>query len=192
MYEKNHDRSETQYLPARLFPCKLRIKKAFSLAEMMVVMLILSLVIAASMPIITKQRHAGSSALAGLETDLATLTTAVTDLTTRLDALDACPSTMVKVVDLCVAKTDASAAANWATASTLCWDQYLRLPSIEELNMMYVYRNTIGGFSSAYYWSATVEYYNLYISTWVQHFSTGEQYYTLKSDTYRVRCVRSF
>ena len=178
-----------------IFPCKLRIKKAFTLAEMMVVMLILSLVIAASMPIITKRRHAGSSALAGLQTDLATLTTAVTDLTTRLDVLEAasggsCPSTMVNVFGLCVAKTDASAAASWDSANSICGGQGLRLPSSAELYIMYDFHGAIGGFSSAYYWSATVENNFLNIA-WSQDFSTGVQNYNNEFNTYRVRCVRS-
>jgi len=159
-------------------------------------MLILSLVIAASMPIITKRRHAGSSALAGLQTDLATLTIAVTDLTTRLDALEessggSCPSTMVKVVDLCVAQADASASATWVDANALCWSQGLRLPSVDELNMVYAYRGTIGGFSSVGYWSATVEDSNGNDVAWAQAFRTGNQVYAGKYYAYRVRCVRS-
>ena len=163
----------------------------------MVVMLILSLVIAASMPIITKQRHAGSSALTALSTAVANLTTTVSDLTTRLDTLESnvveCPNTMKKVVDLCVANADATSSTSnfdWADANTSCLNQGLglRLPSVEELNAMYTLRATIGGFSSAWYWSAT-SYNSDY--AYSQYFGNGSQDIGYKLSGYRVRCVRS-
>ena len=197
MYVKNYNRSETQCLhththPPTTFPCKLRIKKAFSLAEMMVVMLILSLVIAASMPIITKQRHAGSSALTALSTAVANLTTTVSDLTTRLDTLESnvveCPNTMVQVANLCVANADASGLIEWYAANTLCSSLGLRLPSDGELNAMYTLRAAIGGFYGNAYWSATE--YNT-IHAWLQYFDSGLQDYLNKSTGRSVRCVRS-
>ena len=64
-----------------------------------------------------------------------------------------------------------------------------RLPTKEELNLMYLHKDKIGGFVEGYYWSSTE--YGAYLA-WVQDFSNGDQYYYSKdgTDTY-VRAVRS-
>jgi len=156
---------------------------------MMVVLLVLSLIIAASMPIITKQRHARS---------VDSTTTSTTTSTPT------CPDTMVKVVDLCVAKTD-SGSGTWEAAKAQCWGEGLRLPTIEELGTMYYYRDTIGGFRSSQYWSATTEndyyYYAIYNYggspsnigdfAWYLEFSTGRPVYYIKPGANYVRCVRN-
>ena len=199
---KNDDRSQTQYLRTHTHYSLFSLKhRAFSLAEMMVVMLILSLVLAASVPIMTRQHNTESTALAQLRTDL---TTAINDLTTRLDALEGssgeeeaeCPDTMVKVVDLCVAKTDAGN-YTWNNAKVACYNQGMRLPTIEELRILFDYRNTIGGFSSsAYYWSAT-ENYDL-SDGWGDCFAAIWQFTAGalpddngKAMSFRVRCVKN-
>jgi hypothetical protein len=70
-----------------------------------------------------------------------------------------------------------------------------RLPSKDELNMMYTKKDAIGGFANVYYWSSTV-YDNL--NAWVQSFYNGLQIYYTKesllddSNTVRVRAVRAF
>jgi hypothetical protein len=70
----------------------------------------------------------------------------------------------------------------------------MRLPNKEELNLLYLNRLTIGGFSSAY-WSSTEDDDGDggdADGVWYQSFSTGEQYLTSdKGGTYRVRCVRN-
>ena len=91
---------------------------------------------------------------------------------------------------LCVAASDAGT-YTWQDGVNACAAQGMRLPSSAELNTMYLNQATIGGFSSAYYWSATVEYFNGLNYAWVQYFSTGEQYYGNEDGAYRVRCVRS-
>ena len=68
------------------------------------------------------------------------------------------------------------------------------LPSINELNQMYINKTTleaVSGFSafSSYYWSST-EYDNFY--AWVQFFSFGGQYNGFKDGTNIVRAVRAF
>ncbi len=66
------------------------------------------------------------------------------------------------------------------------------LPSKSVLNTMYIYKNEIGGFFSAYYWSST-EYSSGSNYVWLQHFSTGNQtsyYNNGKNGDHRVRCVR--
>lgn len=64
------------------------------------------------------------------------------------------------------------------------------LPSKSVLNTMYIYKNEIGGFSSAYYWSSTSAndgYYVFYQS----FYNDGREKYTSnKNEYYRVRCIR--
>ncbi|MFT7428503.1 MAG: hypothetical protein ACI9IZ_000987, partial [Nonlabens sp.] len=87
-----------------------------------------------------------------------------------------------------------SAAAICANYGDLKW----YLPSIEELNLMYMNigqgnalgLGNIGSFSPAYYWSSTE---NDYYNAWIQFFTNGYQGYNAKSRTYNsVRAVRAF
>jgi competence protein ComGC len=182
---------------------------------MMVVMFILSLVLAAAAPIITKRaiQDGGMeskvkalittvnnmiTAIDGINTTINDINTAMNVLKTRIDALESgsgtakCDTSQVKVLDLCVAKTDISASSTWDNANTLCWAQGLRLPTQEELKIMYYYKNTIGNFSAAIYWSATLQGYNVdYDIAWNQNFSSGAQYCNAFYNPNRVRCVRS-
>ena len=63
------------------------------------------------------------------------------------------------------------------------------LPSKDELNQMYNQRNTIGGFTSNYYWSSTQS-----SSTYAyyQNFSSGSQSTADKDYGYYVRCIRRY
>lgn len=61
------------------------------------------------------------------------------------------------------------------------------LPSKDELNAMYVYRSTIGGFYNNYYWSSTASSTSF---AWYQSFSDGSQSTNNKTNYYRVRPVR--
>ena len=63
------------------------------------------------------------------------------------------------------------------------------LPSLDELNKLYLNRVAIGGFTDALYWSST-EYDNYF--GWTQDFGNGVQYYNYKDFTYFVRAVRAF
>jgi len=63
------------------------------------------------------------------------------------------------------------------------------LPSLDELNQMYLNRVAIGGFESADYWSSS-EYDASH--AWYQVFDSGDQGGFRKTDTYRVRAVRAF
>ena len=63
-----------------------------------------------------------------------------------------------------------------------------RLPTKEELNVMYINRDTIGGFSTSFYWNSTEFNANL---AWFQYFSNGSQDYGYKYFNLLVRCVRS-
>ena len=63
------------------------------------------------------------------------------------------------------------------------------LPSREELFLMYVHKETIGGFKNDYYWSST-EFSS--ISAWSQNFFNGSQFNLNKSLPYSVRAIRAF
>jgi prepilin-type N-terminal cleavage/methylation domain-containing protein len=185
---------------------KTGIKTGFSLAEMMIVMLIVSIVMAFTAPMLTKITALANikKDIADLKTGLDNLTKTVNDLTTatsngfndvqtnltgldtRLDTLESneddesgCPDNFVRVFDLCIPKTDQSSGTDWNTANAICSNAGMRLPNKQELNLLYLNKNTIGGFCTISscnpdYWSSTKEGYGL-LNAWVQHFSSGEQ-----------------
>jgi hypothetical protein len=63
------------------------------------------------------------------------------------------------------------------------------LPSINQLNQMYLNRAAIGGYAAGTHWSSTE-----FDSTiaWYQYFIDGSQDGTNKDNTYNVRAVRAF
>lgn len=63
------------------------------------------------------------------------------------------------------------------------------LPSKEELNLLYMQKEMIGGFSPFAYWSSTEFDENL---AWFQNFSNGQQIKSDKITSYAVRPIRSF
>ncbi len=63
------------------------------------------------------------------------------------------------------------------------------LPSKEELNILFLNKDIIGGFSKDGYWSSTEDDEN---TAWSQLFKDGKQLLLPKKQTPRVRCVRSF
>jgi hypothetical protein len=63
------------------------------------------------------------------------------------------------------------------------------LPSKHELNLLYIERAAVGGFTTNYYWSST-EVDGDY--AWSQSFTSGVQYSLIKNYTFYVRAVRAF
>ena len=64
-----------------------------------------------------------------------------------------------------------------------------RLPTKDELDLLYENKNKIGGFALSDYWSSTeVDNDNV----WLQNFTDGVQYSFIKTVTYNVRAVRAF
>jgi hypothetical protein len=63
------------------------------------------------------------------------------------------------------------------------------LPSKHELNLLYIERAAVGGFTTNYYWSST-EYGTL--DAWLQIFNSGYQFYDNKASQDGVRAVRAF
>nr|NQU92812.1 DUF1566 domain-containing protein [Bacteroidota bacterium] len=80
-------------------------------------------------------------------------------------------------------------------AARICKDLILNyfpdwyLPSKDELNKLYLNKEAIGGFASAYYWSSTESNNN---SAWKQYFGNGNQSSWGKTLTYFVRAIRAF
>ena len=63
------------------------------------------------------------------------------------------------------------------------------LPSKDELNELFLKKDTVGGFSTDFYWSSS-EYDAS--RAWLQTFSNGNLFSIVKSATYYVRPVRAF
>ncbi|MDR0981863.1 MAG: DUF1566 domain-containing protein [Culturomica sp.] len=89
----------------------------------------------------------------------------------------------------------------WSTANSLCQNSILdgytdwRLPTKDELAVLYIERNTIGNFVTAsnnnpWYWSSTAYGSNSNYH-WIQNFSSGGQSYEGNDYSNRCRCVRS-
>jgi TolB-like protein len=86
---------------------------------------------------------------------------------------------------------------NWQTAVTLAQNydgggfQDWRLPTRDELNLMYVNlkARNLGGFGSGFYWSSSRS--DNYYPTWSQRFSDGNQTNSNMNNTYSVRAVRA-
>lgn len=66
-----------------------------------------------------------------------------------------------------------------------------RLPTKEELDILYQYKNKIGGFAANVYWSSSEEGYGFF-SAWDQDFANGNQVLIRKSNIRYVRVVRAF
>ena len=115
------------------------------------------------------------------------------------DSTDGLPSSaQIKIIEepvrigkLEVAQNDFTNQCNWRDAVKACSSlgEGWRLPTKDELNLMYINRVVIGGFATKIYWSSTE-----YVSTlsWLQDFSSGNQIGINKNDAGYVRAVRAF
>ena len=73
------------------------------------------------------------------------------------------------------------------TVDGVTYDDWF-LPSKDELNLLYLNNEAVGGFADGYYWSSTIsEYYD----AWTQNFYNGYQT-DANYDTDMVRAVRAF
>jgi hypothetical protein len=97
---------------------------------------------------------------------------------------------------LVAAKEDLSQSLTWQQAIAACREyrgggfSNWRLPSKEELNMLYTHRFAIGGFTERYYyWTSTESDRN---DAWDQSFRTGEHNLGYKLDSNFARPVRVF
>jgi hypothetical protein len=90
---------------------------------------------------------------------------------------------------------------NWEDGKKACAEigDGWRLPTKDELNLLYENKDEIGGFYPEYYWSSSVgekDEWNVF--PWIQYFnSSGAQYFNYEGDPgphndYRVRAVKSY
>jgi len=98
--------------------------------------------------------------------------------------------TPTTIGNLQVAQFGFSEKLTWGDAKVACakLGEGWRLPTKDELNILYQNKNKIGVFASGYYWSFT-EYDNN--SGWRQNFDSGEQDDYYKTCRYSVRAVCS-
>ena len=88
-----------------------------------------------------------------------------------------------------------SAQGSGSYAAILCDQLVLKgfsdwfLPSKDELNVLFVRRAEVGGFTNGFYWSSTEHGEG---SAWEQAFNTGTQYYANKNFPIRIRAIRAF
>jgi len=63
------------------------------------------------------------------------------------------------------------------------------LPSKDELNLLYLQKDVVGGFSGSYYWTSSSDDTT---GAWVHNFFNGAQFALPKDTGQRVRAVRAF
>jgi hypothetical protein len=96
---------------------------------------------------------------------------------------------------LIVSKEDLSATADWDEAMQYCGEYDAggfhdwRLPTIDELNLLYENKNLVGSFVRFSYWSST-EYAEHF--AWFQNFHNGNRDNDFKDNTCYVRAIRAF
>jgi hypothetical protein len=96
----------------------------------------------------------------------------------------------IKIGSLEVAQNDFPNQMKWDDAEKACaalgsgW----RLPTKDELYMLYSYKGTIGGFADRFYWSSMEKGGT---DAWFQHLGHGYQYFTIKNYLYNIRAVRT-
>ena len=97
----------------------------------------------------------------------------------------------IKIENLEVAQYDFLEKMNLFDAKAACTrlGKDWRLPTKDELNVMYKNKNRIGGFADNYYWSST-EYEGNF--AWIQNFDDGLQTSAGKNYAVYVRAIRAF
>jgi hypothetical protein len=78
---------------------------------------------------------------------------------------------------------------DWEDAMKICEDggDGWRLPTREELHLMWLNKDSIGGFKASFYWSSSDAKFG---NAWNQSFSSGNQDFNDKTITFYVRPVR--
>ena len=90
-----------------------------------------------------------------------------------------------------VAQYDFEEEMTWDNAKAACakLGKGWRLPTKDELNVMYKNKDRIGGFADNYYWSSTELEVNF---AWNQYFGSGGQSKESKVNSSYVRAIRAF
>ena len=100
--------------------------------------------------------------------------------------------TPIKIGNLEVAQNDFPKGMAWIEAKNACANlgSGWRLPTKNELNLMYLNKDKIGGFAINFYWSSTESGSS---NAWWQNFFSGSQNVSNKDGYNRnVRAVRAF
>ena len=94
------------------------------------------------------------------------------------------------IENLEIAHIDFLNTMNWEGANFSCFKlkDGWRLPTKDELNILYLNKEKIGGFKLDGYWSATEESSDM---AWYQYFTEGGQWKDLKKKNFYVRAVRT-
>jgi len=97
----------------------------------------------------------------------------------------------IKIGNLEVMTEDLGKMMTWDEAKKACKNlgDGWRLPTKDELNLLYENKEKIGGFANGFYWSSTEYGGN---GAWVQDFLYGYQNTNGKSGSNYVRAVRAF
>jgi len=97
----------------------------------------------------------------------------------------------IRIGNLEVAQNDFPKEMTWYDAKKACTDlgNGWRLPTKDELNLLYINKDKIGGFASDYCWSST-EFNSS--TAWKQYFDNGRQDYNDETSKSNVRAVRAF
>ena len=97
----------------------------------------------------------------------------------------------MKIGSLEVAEHDFPEKMYWKESKKACASlgEGWRLPTKEELTILYENKDSIGGFADTWYWSST-ETDGIY-SAWIQYFDDGIQFNSyIKGFKYNARAVR--
>ena len=100
--------------------------------------------------------------------------------------------TPIKIGNLEVAQHDFNRDWEYDDAKVACakLGEGWRLPTKDELNLLYQNKDKIGGFSAAVNYLSSTEYNDG--DAWRQYFGNGKQYFYYKYGEYYVRAVRAF
>jgi len=101
------------------------------------------------------------------------------------------PFVLEQILKFEVGLEDFSILMNWKDAQKACQDlgDGWRLPTKDELNLMYKNKDKVGNFADNDYWSSSED--NDYYA-WIQYFSNGKQYAYNEGSRCNVRAVRNF
>ena len=97
----------------------------------------------------------------------------------------------IKIENIEVAEKDFPNYMKWKDAKKACEElgRGWRLPTKDELNILFQNKDKIGGFAGDYYWSGTEDNSDY---SWRQGFEGGKQEISYKEGDYYVRAIRSF
>jgi hypothetical protein len=98
--------------------------------------------------------------------------------------------TTIKINNFEVAQYDLPKKLNYTDAKDGCKDlgEGWRLPTKDELNILYINKNELGNFTDNNYWSIST---NNGSGAWSQNFSTSFQNLILISYSYNARCIKN-